>query len=287
MLVFMATIMALIFFSTNTLFCRLALLEGGMSHPLYTAIRLLSGTVMLLVIMACRRRSPWGKGSWPGAAALFGYMAFFSWAFVSLSSAAGTLILCVAVQVTMMTYGLWRGERPRPLALFGLALALTGLLVLLFRGLATPPLGSACLMLASGTSWAVYCFCGLHKTDPIDATAGNFLRAVPFLLLFIPWLVGVSFPPLHISLLAVVAGAVSSAVGYVLWYVATQRLSYMMTTVVQLSVPLLAAWEGLIFLHEPFSLRMALSSAGILGGIFLTALANRPDPSRAVPSSRT
>ena len=276
MLVFAATTLAMIAFATNALFCRLALLEGGMPHPMYTAIRLFSGAVMLAIIMLCRRRLPWSKGSWAGAASLFAYMAFFSWAFVRLSSAAGTLVLCVAVQTTMMAYSLLRGERPRPLALLGFGLSLAGLIVLLFRGLSAPPLGSAALMLASGTAWGVYCLCGLSKHNPIDSTAGNFLRAVPFLLLLLPWIWGDAAPSLRTCLYAVAAGAICSALGYVLWYVGTQRLTVMTASVVQLSVPLLAAWEGLLFLNEPFSARMALSAAGILGGIFLTSFANRP-----------
>jgi drug/metabolite transporter (DMT)-like permease len=208
-------------------------------------------------------------GSWVSALALFVYAMAFSWAYVSLQAGTGALILFAAVQATMIAAALWSGERPGLLQWLGFAMAILGLLYLLLPGLAAPdPLGAA-LMFASGVAWGLYSLRGRGKGAPVAQTAGNFVRTVPFAVLAM----GVAHGSLHAErpgvLLAITSGAVTSGLGYVLWYMVLPRLTVTRAAFIQLAVPLLAALGGVLFVAEPFTRRLAFSSVLILGGLAL------------------
>ena len=177
--------MAMVAFACNSLLCRLALGHGVIDAASFTTIRLVSGAIVLWLIVRLRRRddTPPAGGDWVSAFALFAYAAAFSLAYVSLSASTGALLLFGAVQATMIGEGLRSGERFRTPQVAGLLLALGGLLGLLAPGLSAPPLSGALLMLAAGVAWGVYSLRGRQRGgDPTSATAGNFLRAVPFAL---------------------------------------------------------------------------------------------------------
>jgi len=200
---------------------------------------------------------------------LFAYVACFSFAYLTLSAGTGALILFGAVQVTMIGAGLRAGESFRPMAWVGLLLAVGGLVYLVSPGLSAPPLGGALLMAVAGMAWGAYSLRGRGVPDPLLATARNFLRATPFALgLSLLTLAGAHASATGVGL-AILSGALTSGVGYVVWYAALKGLSAMRAATVQLSVPPIAAFGGALWMAEAITPRLAFASAAILGGIAL------------------
>jgi drug/metabolite transporter (DMT)-like permease len=267
------TSIAMLAFAGNSLLCRLALKHTSIDAASFTTIRLVSGALMLGLIVSIRHTENSGetmrRGNWLSAFALFAYAAGFSFAYISLTAATGALLLFGAVQATMISYGIWRGERFRSLQWVGLFLALGGMVGLLLPGLSAPPLWGSVLMLGAGVAWGVYSLRGKGASDPSGVTAGNFLRTVPIaMVLSLIFMnhshidnVGVAY--------AVVSGAITSGIGYAIWYAVLPALKATQAATVQLSVPVLAAIGGIAFLGEVLTLRLLLVSAAILGGIAL------------------
>jgi len=272
------TALTLVAFAANSLLCRMAL-GGNLIDPVsFTTIRLASGTLALFPVsrmLATSEDSRKAAGSWPSALALFAYAVAFSLAYVSLSTGIGALILFGSVQVTMISVALKSGEKLRSVQWAGLITALIGLIGLVLPGISAPhPIG-ALLMCVAGISWGVYSIRGKNAPAPAIMTSGNFLRSVP--LAAIASLVAVSSFHLERSgiLLAVASGAVTSGMGYVLWYTVLKRLTTTQAAVVQLLVPVLAAFGGVAFLSEGISLRLVAASVLILGGVTATVLKRR------------
>jgi drug/metabolite transporter (DMT)-like permease len=269
------TLAAMIAFAGNSLLCRWALKQTSIDAATFTLIRIFSGAVALWLIVKMRKATWRVAGSWPSALALFAYAAAFSFAYVTLSAATGALLLFGAVQATMISWGVRRGERLHVRQFAGLALALSGLVVLLFPGLSAPPLRGSILMLGAGIAWGIYSLRGKTAGDPVSATAGNFLRAAPFAAILsvslLPFarldLAGVGY--------AVLSGALASGVGYVIWYAALPGLKAASAATVQLSVPVLAAAGGILLLGEPLTLRFLVASIAVLGGITLVVTSSR------------
>ncbi len=261
--------LALIAFAANSILCRLALGEQATDPASYTAIRLVSGALALWLITAVSRgrSSARESGSWTGAGLLFFYAVAFSFAYLSLSAGTGALILFATVQFTMIAAGLRSGERPAPGEWSGWALAAAGFVYLVLPGFAAPPLSASLLMAAAGIAWGFYSLLGRGIRDPISATAGNFLGAVPFALIVVAmrtW--GLALTPMGIFL-AILSGAITSGLGYVVWYAALPRLTATRAATVQLAVPIVAALGGVLLLGEQVSARLLFSAAAILGGI--------------------
>jgi len=261
------TSLAMIAFAGNSLFCRLALKNTAIDAATFTAIRLMSGAVMLWVIVVIRRDPRIGDGSWRSASALFLYAAAFSFAYVNLSAGTGALLLFGAVQATMIGHGLWKGERLRGLQTIGLLLAIGGMLGLLLPGVSAPPLFGSILMLAAGVAWGAYSLRGRGAGAPIKVTAGNFLRAVPFAIVLCLLVRDDVTLDRAGMMYAVASGALASGIGYAIWYTALPGLKATSAATVQLSVPAIAALGGIVFLGEPMTLRLILASLAILGGI--------------------
>jgi drug/metabolite transporter (DMT)-like permease len=269
------TVLAMLAFAGNSILCRLALRDTAIDAASFTSIRLASGAVMLAALMIGRGRHPWTGGTWRAAAMLFVYAVTFSFAYRQLTAATGALLLFGAVQMTMLGYGLAAGERLQTVQWLGLSFALAGLVALLLPGIAAPPLVGAAFMLAAGAAWGVYSLLGRGVTDPVAGTAGNFLRAVPFtIVLSLAAMMHASFDPVGI-LYAVASGAITSGLGYVLWYAALPAFKAASAATIQLSVPALAALGGVLLLAEPLSLRLLVASVAILGGIALVILRRR------------
>jgi drug/metabolite transporter (DMT)-like permease len=266
------TTLAMIAFASNSILCRLALRNTDIDAASFTTIRLISGAVILLFVARAFRRKQRGNGNWWSAMALLVYAAGFSFAYVSLPAATGALILFGAVQATMIGHGIWKGERFFKLQLVGLVLALVGLVGLLLPGLSAPPLFGAALMLSAGIAWGVYSLRGRGSGDPTRVTAGNFLRAVPVaVVMSLVFLYDSSLDRWGVTY-AIASGALTSGIGYVIWYSALPGLSAIQAAIVQLSVPVLAAVGGTIFLGEAITLRLVLAATAILGGIALVIL---------------
>jgi drug/metabolite transporter (DMT)-like permease len=206
------------------------------------------------------------------AFALFAYAAAFSFAYNTLSAGTGALLLFGAVQATMILWGFRKGERLDAIQIAGLIVAVTGLIVLIFPGFSAPPLFGSLLMLAAGIAWGVYSLRGKTAGQPIAATAGNFLRAVPFAaLLSLIMIRHANLNSLGVGY-AILSGAITSGIGYVIWYSALNGLKATSAATVQLSVPVLAATGGILLLGEPITLRYAIASITVLGGIFLVVI---------------
>jgi drug/metabolite transporter (DMT)-like permease len=208
-------------------------------------------------------------GNWISAVALFAYAAGFSFAYTSLSAGTGALLLFGAVQATMILRGLHKGERLNTIQIVGFIVAVAGLVVLVFPGLSAPPLIGSILMLGAGLAWGIYSLRGKGERNPARVTTGNFARAVPFAaalsIICAPWknynLSGITY--------AITSGAVTSGLGYVIWYSALPGLKTASAATVQLSVPVLAATGGILLLGEPITVRYMLASVAVLGGIAL------------------
>lgn len=266
------TSLAMIAFAGNSLLCRVALKDTGIDAASFTTIRLVSGAITLWLIVKAGRGAGAGSGNWLSASALFAYAAGFSFAYVSLPAATGALLLFGAVQATMIGRGIWAGERFRGAQLAGLVLALGGLVGLMLPGLTAPPLLGSLLMLGAGVAWGVYSLRGKGAGDPTRVTAGNFLRAVPMAAaLSLVTIGGASLDGAGVAY-AVASGALASGVGYAIWYTALPALKATQAATVQLSVPVIAAVGGIIFLGEAVTPRLVLASAAILGGIALVIL---------------
>lgn len=271
------TALALIAFAANSIFCRLALADPVIDPASYTAVRLISGAMTLWIVTRFFRGTAAFEsgGGWISAAALFLYALAFSFAFLSLSAGTGALILFAAVQLTMIGAGLWSGERPRPLEWLGLFVAMAGFVYLVFPGLAAPaPLGSA-LMALAGIAWGIYSLRGRGAADPVAATAGNFLRSAPLALVAaLLWLPALKMSPSGF-LWAALSGSISSGIGYVIWYAALRGLTASRAATVQLSVPVIAAFGGVLFLAEEITIRLILSAVTILGGIAVVMMSHK------------
>lgn len=273
------TVLAMLAFAGNSLLCRLALKHTAIDAASFTAVRLVSASLVLCLLAGGWRtqwRGVWqGGGNWPSAVALFAYAAGFSFAYINLTAATGALLLFGAVQATMIGYGVWAGERLLPMQLTGLGLAVGGLVALVLPGLAAPPLGSAGLMLGAGVAWGVYSLRGkgdkggLGASSPVTVTAGNFMRTVPLTLdLSLLMVNNVSLDGTGVGY-GVWSGALTSGIGYAIWYRVLPALKAASAATVQPSVPAIAAVGGVVFIGEPVSLPLVLASIAILAGIAL------------------
>ena len=256
-------------FAGNSLLCRVALRETRIDAATFTLLRLASGAAVLWLLMRARQHSLGKSGNWPSAFALFAYAAAFSFAYRTLPAGTGALLLFGAVQATMILWGVRKGERLRAPQLFGLLVALAGLVVLVFPGISAPPLIGSILMLSAGVAWGAYSLRGKTAGDPAAATTGNFIRSVPFALL----LAGVFFASIRLDragvIYALLSGTITSGLGYVIWYAALPHLKAASAATVQLSVPVLAATGGIVLLGEALTLRFVFASIAVLGGIAL------------------
>lgn len=271
------TAFALTAFAFNSILCRMALGRDEIDAASFTAIRLISGAVTLAILLFVfdKKLSVTKQGTWASAFFLFAYAVCFSFAYLRLTTATGALILFGSVQLTMIAVATSRGERPGSLEWLGLIVALGGLLYLVFPGLASPPLTSASLMTAAGIAWGAYTLRGKGSTEPLADTTGNFLRSVPMVavttLIFLP--------NIHLSnrgiLLAVLSGAVASGIGYTVWYAALKYHTSTRAAVLQLTVPVIAALGGIMFMSETANLRLLIAASLILGGIAVTIVGRK------------
>ena len=270
------TVLAMLAFAANSILCRMALGDQLIDAASFTSIRLVSGVIFLVLVLLVRDSSLKNhRIDFTASAALFTYAVCFSFAYLELSTGTGALILFGTVQITIVTFGVLQGDRPGVLAWTGIALACSGLAYLVSPGVSAPSISGAILMVTAGLAWGVYTFRGKGITDPIAATTWNFIGTVPLTLVastvFLPAL-DLQLPGI---LLAILSGALASGAGYVIWYAALPYLRPTSAAAVQLSVPMIAAFGGVIFMAEPLSLRLIISSIAILGGLALVIQANR------------
>ncbi len=266
------TTLAMTAFAGNSLLCRAGLTHTDMDAASFTAVRLIAGAIALWIIVQLRSVSPQGKGTWLSALALFAYAAGFSFAYLTLPAGTGALLLFGAVQVTMIGHGILSGERLRGPQIAGIGLASAGLIGLLLPGLSAPPLAGGLLMLVAGISWGIYSLRGRSAGDPVQVTAGNFIRAVPVAVILSALTFRSSSLEVAGIAYAAASGALTSGIGYAIWYSALPGLKASHAATVQLSVPVIAAFGGILFLGEDLTMRLAIATVAILGGIALVIL---------------
>src|SRR5438128_1141919 len=286
--IFILTLLAMLAFASNSLLCRAALKQTNIDAATFTFIRIFSGALALWLILEIRRLlraertasplveslagSSLRDGNWISALALFVYAAGFSFAYTSLSAGAGALLLFGAVQATMILWGLQKGERLSTIQVAGFIIAVTGLVVLVLPGVSAPPWIGSILMLGAGVAWGIYSLRGKGEKNPATATTGNFVRAVPFAAaLGIIFIIRAHLDVAGVTF-GIISGAITSGLGYVIWYSVLPDLKAASAAVVQLSVPVLAATGGILLLGEPITMRYLFASFAVLGGIALVIL---------------
>jgi drug/metabolite transporter (DMT)-like permease len=266
------TTLAMLAFAANSLLCRFALGSTEIDPASFTIIRVSSGAVTLAVIAMLRGSRLVGGGNWFSAIALFIYAAGFSFAYVSLDTGTGALLQFGAVQFTMTSWGILKGERPGLLSSIGILLATVGLAYLFMPGATAPdPLG-AIMVVAAGVAWGVYSLRGRASSRPLEETAANFVYAIPFALVLSLASRGDRGIDEAGVLAAIASGALASGIGYAIWYAALRGLRATTAATVQLSVPVIAAVAGIVVLGESTSLRMVIATIAILGGIAMVIL---------------
>ncbi len=276
MKVVVLTAIAMFAFAANSVLARLAFATAHAEPLSYTGIRLAAGAIALAALLLLRR--PPGTpvtigGSWRAAAALFGYALAFSIAYILLGAGTGALILFASVQIGMLGWAVFKGDRPGGFEWLGLVVALAAFAYLVSPGLVAPhPLGTL-LMVGSGLCWAAYTLLGRGSKAPLIDTAGNFIRCLPVAVIIV--VVGLVLHPVdwRAAAYAAASGALASGLGYAVWYAVLPSLARTQAAIVQLTVPAIAAAGGVLLIAEPLSLRLVIASIGILGGVALALVA--------------
>jgi len=269
------TIAALIAFAANSVLCRLALDVYHMDAGAFTVIRLLSGAVVLFIILYVNHKQNNQAihfkltKNWFAATMLFIYATAFSFAYITLDTGVGALILFGSVQITIILYAIYTGNRLTMPEWIGLALAFTGFVYLIYPDLSSPSGIGFLLMSMAGIAWGFYTIQGKSTNKPLLDTTQNFIKTLPFIVI----LALVTLPQAQFNLqgvlLALLSGGIASGIGYAIWYMALRGLSNSQTAVVQLAVPILAAIGGVIFVSEETTLRLIISTIMVLAGILM------------------
>jgi drug/metabolite transporter (DMT)-like permease len=265
------TMTAMLAFAANSLLCRLALGADLIDAASFTSVRIIAGALMMGLLILPHARAGQSAAliavKWRSVVALFTYMICFSIAYLSLAAGTGALILFGAVQLTMIVVALRSGESFPALSWFGLLLAIAGLIYLVSPGVSSPDPAGALLMTVAGVAWGFYSLLGKTASNPMQATASNFVYSVPLALLASLFFL----QEFHITLagagFAIASGAIASGLGYYIWYAALRNLAAIRAATVQLSVPVIAAIGGVVLLAEPVTSRLIIASVATLGGI--------------------
>lgn len=280
MRIFLLTTITMIAFGANSIFGRVALEGDAIDPSSYSFIRLLSGAIMLAILVGVSSgvsKKSLNHGNLISALCLFAYAAAFSFSYVNIETGVGALILFACVQAVMVGWALFKGDRPSLFEWLGIAIAFGAFVWLVSPGLEAPDPLAAVLMAISGIAWGAYSLRGKSASDPLKATAGNFLLSVPMGLVLLFITISSSQITLYGVILAIASGAITSGMGYALWYKVLPQLTATRASIVQLTVPVVAGIGGLIFLSEPLTFRFVLASALILGGVAISIVlkANR------------
>lgn len=279
-IIFSLTLLTLIAFAANSVLTRLALANGEIGAWGFVLIRIVSGAIVLALLVSfkdgidkCLK-----QGSWGGAVSLLSYGIFFSFAYLLLATGTGALILFAVVQLTMLGWGYFKGERLKALQWVGFVMAVAGLIYLLSPGIEAPSIFGSILMIIAGVGWGAYSILGKGAGNPTVQTAGNFIRA-SFVLIVLSLPVLALMPeqlptPMGWGL-AITSGAITSALGYALWYSVLKDISVTKAGISQLTVPAIAALGGVIFVSEPLTQRFVIATLIILTGVALATLRRR------------
>lgn len=274
MAIFWTVAAAMIAFAANSVLTRIGVATYGVDPFAFAFIRVAAGAATLCALVGFAGINPWRglPSRWAGALSLAAYMLGFSYAYLTLGAGLGALILFGVLQVLMFGWAVWRGADIPKLRWVGAIIALLGLAVLLWpAGARAVPLGGTLSMIVATIGWAAYTLLGQGVRDPMAASAGNFLLCVPLVGLPLLWGMHGSLNIGGIST-AILSGAVTSGLGYALWYRVLPYLPVTTAAIAQLSVPVIAVGAGVALLNEPLSTRMIIAGVLVLGGIALSIL---------------
>ncbi|CCN32899.1 putative Permease of the drug/metabolite transporter (DMT) superfamily [Vibrio nigripulchritudo SO65] len=268
-------LVAMVAFAGNSVLCRLALAGSQIDPGTFTAIRLISGAFTLFILVnltrSGRRFSLFSDDfNLKGSALLFGYAICFSYAYIDLATGTGALLLFGAVQLTIIIVSLLAGIKLKAAAIAGVVISFSGLVILLLPGATQPDLTGAILMVVSGICWGGYTLNGKSSSNPLVSTQLNFIGASIPVFLLLPWLVEWDSASREGILYALLSGSIASGLGYAIWYRVVKHISGLQAGVVQLSVPVIAALGGVLFVSEPITVWFLVSSLLVLGGIAIT-----------------
>ena len=268
------TILAMIAFAANSVLCRLALGDNTIDASSFTAIRLLSGAFVLILILKIsnKEKNLYSSGSWYSSIMLFLYAITFSYAYITLDAGTGALILFGSVQITMILLSIITGNRLHIIEWLGILIAFSGFVYLVLPGVSTPSIVGFVLMTVAGIAWGIYTLKGRGSVNPLADTSYNFVRTIPIVLILLAITINKAHYSLDGIVLAILSGAIASGIGYTIWYIALGGLSATLAAVVQLSVPVITAFGGVIFISEAITLRLTISAMLILGGILMVML---------------
>ena len=268
------TSLTMIAFAANSLLTRGALGHDLIDAPSFTIIRLVAGAVMLFILASLRSggsgKSIRSAGSWISALALAGYAVGFTLAYVRIGAGAGALLLFGAVQATMIGVGVIKGERPHVRDWLGLTLAMAGLVWLTIPGASAPDLLGAALMIFAGACWGAYSIAGRRSRDPLATTSGNFWRGAIIGAVALGALVVPDRITTNGVLLATISGAVTSGLGYAVWYSVIPALGPWRAALVQLTVPVLTGLGAALLLGESITLRLVIAGVLVTAGVGLS-----------------
>ncbi len=271
MKLFFLVAVAMTAFAANSVLTRIGVFTYGMDPLAFAIVRVAAGAVALGVLVGIRGVSPFRGllSHWAGALSLATYMIGFSVAYLNLGAGLGALILFGALQIMMFGWAVTRGQTVPVMRWVGCGFALLGLVVLLWPvGAAVVPLGGTIAMLIATAGWAAYTILGQGVRDPLAVSAGNFILCLPLVAMLLPFVSG-PFPTGGV-IAAAIAGAVTSGLGYAVWYRVLPALPTTVAAVAQLSVPVIAVIAGVVFLAEPLDLRLGIAGLLVVGGIALS-----------------
>lgn len=278
MQLFLLTALTMIAFAANSVLNRVGVATYGMDPMAFAVIRTAAGAVMLAGLVLLRRQGGlalWNRKRGAGAVALAVYMLGFSWSYLTLGAGLGALILFGILQVVMFGWAVVEGQRIPMIRWAGAGVAMVGLVVLLWPGGdAAVPFAGAMAMVLAGVAWGAYTLLGRGEPDALGATVGNFILCFPLVVgaLAFADLGSLSMPGV---ITAMIAGAVTSGMGYACWYRCVPQLATVTASVAQLSVPVIAVAAGVVLLAEPLTSRLIVAGILVLGGIAISLKPSR------------
>lgn len=271
--------LSLLFLASNSIFCKLALVNNYIDAYSFTLLRLLFGAITLVLIYFYKTKKIYfsKKINWLSSFMLFSYAICFSYSFMNIDAGMGTLLLFTVVQIVMVLFSLFQKEKITVQKFFGVILALFGLAYLLYpKDSFEISLFHAFLMIIAGVSWAIYTILGKKSSDSLYNTMDNFVKSLIFIVIFyILFLPENMFITNKGLLLAFISGSITSAIGYVLWYEVLPKMQFITAGIIQLFAPIISIVISIIFLNESLTMTLFLSATMIFIGIILTIFSKK------------
>lgn len=269
---FILIFIALLFLAVNSILCKMAISTQNIDAFSFTILRIFSGAILLLGIYFYKNRNLKFdmKKNWLSSFMLFLYAICFSYSYINMFAGIGTLILFAVVQLSMILIALFYKEKLTINKILGIIVAFSGLFFLLYpKEDFSLSFFHTFLMIISGIAWAIYSVIGKSSTNALLNTTDNFFKATIFTIIFMVFFIKELKLDLYTSFLAVISGAITSALGYLIWYKILPKIQITTASILQLIVPILAIFLSVIVLDEKFSFELGISTFIILFGIFL------------------